>query len=227
MYKLTNYLSSLWNWLDLMCIFFYIFGNKLLACFAQDIQTIENKTNSRAEWGRIFVVLSLVCFYLRLLNMFAVSRALGSKIKIISQMWRDLRVIVAILIVLMVAFAVSFRALVASQKGPEFSFYELRDIVAKSWWLLFGEFSTDLTKNLLQNCNSVDRSSYNTNSTYCHELSSNYTENLLENCTSNASYAHYRRVLPHDLKRSYCARPTWTLRHVHKFATLQFAHRYV
>ena len=172
-------------------------------------------------------MLSLVCFYLRLLNMFAVSRALGPKIKIIWQMWRDLRVIVFILIVLMVAFAVSFRSLVASQNWPEFSFYELRDIVVKSWLPLFGEFSINLPKN----CNSADKRSYDTNSTYCHEFASNYTENLLENCTSNASYAHSNvsnateRVLPHDLKRSYCARPIGTLRHVHKFATLQSAHR--
>ena len=145
-YKLTNYLSSLWNWLDLLCLIFYTLGTIFLECFAnKDSHTLE-------EWGRIAVVLSLVCFYLRLLNMFAVSRALGPKIKIIWQMWRDLRVIVAILVVLIVAFAVSFRALVASRNGPEFSFYELRDIVAKSWWPLFGEFSKDSIETLKQNC---------------------------------------------------------------------------
>ena len=170
----------------MLCIFFYFVGTGFLEWqryFSKDSHWLE-------EWGRIKLVLSLVCFYLRLLNMFAVSRALGPKIKMIWHMWDDLRVIVAILIVLMVAFAVSFRSLVASRNGPEFSFYELRDIVAKSWWPLFGEFSSNYTENLLQNCNSADKRSYDTNSTYCHEFSSNYTKNLLQNCTSNASYAH-------------------------------------
>ena len=167
MYKLTNYLKLGQFHSEIAGIIFYFVGT-ILACFAQDIHTIESKTDWRAEWGRIFVVVSLVCFYMRLLNIFAMSRALGPKILIIWKMWGDMRVVLLILIVLMVAFAVSFHALVASHKGPEFSFYELRDIVAKSWWPLFGEFSTDLTKNLLQDCTS--------NASYAHSNVSNATE---------------------------------------------------
>ena len=122
-----------------------------------------------SEWGQIFIVVSLVCFYLRLLNIFAMSRALGGlNLLIIWKMWGDLRGVLLILIVLMVAFVVSFHALVASHKGSEFSFYELRDIVAKGWWPLFGEFSTDLTKNLQQNCTS--------NASYAHSNVSNPSE---------------------------------------------------
>ena len=85
MHKLVNYISSLWNLLDLFCILFYILGTIFLECFA----TTEN--HPLEEWGRICVMLSLVFFYVRLLNMFAVSRALGPKIKMIWEMWRDLR----------------------------------------------------------------------------------------------------------------------------------------
>ena len=158
-----------------MGIIFYIFGTILL----------ETTTNWVAEWGRIFFVVSLFCFQMRLLNMFALSRTLGPKMLIIWQMWLVISDFIVFLIVLMVVFAVSFRALVASHKGPEFSFYELRDIVAKSWWPMFGEFSTNLTETLLQNCTS---NVSNATKEYCPMTSSAFTALVLQGifvmCTS-------------------------------------------
>ena len=170
---MKDYLCSLWNLLDLLCILLFVVGMSLFTCYG----SLEPR-HPLEEWGRIAVVLSLVCFYLRALDMFAVSRALGPKIQMIGSMFLDMGVIAAILAVVVVAFAVAFRALLAPDDvHKEFSFFELRDLVGRSWWPMFGEFFTKDTENLVQHCDSANRS---TNDTYCRMIPSVSTALIIQ-----------------------------------------------
>ena len=171
---LKNYLCSLWNLLDLLCIVLFVVGMSFFKCYG----SFEPR-HPLEEWGRIAVVLSLVCFYLRTLDMFAVSRALGPKIQMIGRMFLDMGVIAAILAVVVVAFAVAFRALLAPDDvQKEFSFFALRDLVGRSWWPMFGEFFTKDTENLVQHCESANRSA--TSDTYCRMIPSVSTALIIQ-----------------------------------------------
>ena len=90
--------------------------------------------------GRIILALSLVLFYLRLYQMFEVSRLLGPKIDMIGRMFVDIGIIAVLLLVCVVAFGVAFQALLQ----PE----DFSKVVERPYWAMFGDKFTDEAKEL-------------------------------------------------------------------------------
>ena len=90
--------------------------------------------------GRIILALSLVLFYLRLYQMFEVSRLLGPKIDMIGRMFVDIGIIAVLLLVCVVAFGVAFQALLQ----PE----DFSRVVERPYWAMFGEKFQDEANEL-------------------------------------------------------------------------------
>lgn len=130
---MREYFSDVWNIMDLTCNSTFIIGMVLVCAFGA--MSIEAEQS-----GRIILALSLVLFYLRLYEMFEVSRLLGPKINMIGRMFMDIGIIAVLLLVCVVAFGVAFHALL---QPKDFS-----RVVERPYWAMFGELFMDEAKEL-------------------------------------------------------------------------------
>ncbi|XP_033624226.1 transient receptor potential cation channel subfamily M member-like 2 isoform X2 [Asterias rubens] len=129
-YWITDY----WNMVDLATLLLFAVGIAL--------RFFENFV----DYARIILALDLAVFYIRILQIFSVSKKLGPKLIMIAKMMVDLAFFIAILSVFLVAYGVASQAILFPNGS---SFHEvISGVFFKAYFQMYGElFLEDIQGN--------------------------------------------------------------------------------
>ncbi|KAK3605984.1 hypothetical protein CHS0354_019664 [Potamilus streckersoni] len=129
--KLQSYIKDVWNVLDAIAILLFVIGMILRAIPHEET----------FEAARVFLGVSLVTFFLRLLHIFSVNKNLGPKLVMIMHMVRDLVYFVVILMVFVLAYAIASYAILFPK--TELTLDNLKSIFWRPYWNIYGELMLD------------------------------------------------------------------------------------
>uniref|UniRef100_A0A8C5PFR9 Transient receptor potential cation channel subfamily M member 6 n=1 Tax=Leptobrachium leishanense TaxID=445787 RepID=A0A8C5PFR9_9ANUR len=124
--KVKVWLNEYWNLTDTMAIILFVTGFGLRWA-DPPLQTA----------GRIIYCLDIIFWYTRLLDFFAVNQQAGPYITMIGKMTSNMFGIVIIMAIVLLAFGVSRKAILAPNEAPSWTL--ARDIVFQPYWMMFGE----------------------------------------------------------------------------------------
>ncbi|KAL3837266.1 hypothetical protein ACJMK2_022633 [Sinanodonta woodiana] len=129
--KLKAYIADFWNIADILMIVLFVIGMilKHLHC------------PNTLEAARIVLGINLITFFLRLLQIFSLSKELGPKLVMIIRMVRNLTSFFVMLIIFIVAYAIASQAIL--YPNTEISFNLLWVIFRRPYWNIYGELMLD------------------------------------------------------------------------------------
>ncbi|XP_061188847.1 transient receptor potential cation channel subfamily M member-like 2 [Saccostrea echinata] len=126
-YMIQIYFQDKWNYFDVTILCFFTIGAILdvLGYY----ETIEV--------GRVFLAISLIAFFMRILKTFSALEELGPKVWMIASMAKDLLYFVIILMLFVVSYAVAAYSIMYPRS--ELSFDLLLNVMRLGYWNLYGE----------------------------------------------------------------------------------------
>ena len=134
--KLSLYVKDPWNILDMSMILTYIIGFPI-----RIIPTSYVHCPTFAKgFGNILAAISLLLFWVRLLQMLSLT-TLGPKLIMIQEMLGSLLYFITIVIIVLIAYGVASHTLLKPQ--TEDSYELMKHVIMKPYYILYGDLSTD------------------------------------------------------------------------------------
>lgn len=126
-HKLSVFFLEKWNIIDLVSIPLFWTGVSLRFQASTTINL----------WGKVLYSLDLICWYIRILELFQVSRNLGPFVVIIEKLVRDITSLIAFFAVFVLAFGVARQAILSPVEDPEWNL--AKKAVMQPYFMIFGE----------------------------------------------------------------------------------------
>ncbi|XP_075248235.1 transient receptor potential cation channel subfamily M member-like 2 isoform X2 [Convolutriloba macropyga] len=133
--KMHGYFTSIWNWMDVfgVVLFWIAFGMRFIP------------NNDWKDIARMFYILDIFFWYMRLLNIFTINKRLGPLITIILTMIPELLRFFFIWILFMIAFGVITKSVATPIRYGQVTALDMIKVVDMSYWQTYGElFLEDL-----------------------------------------------------------------------------------
>lgn len=147
-YALQVYLLNKWNYFDITILCFFTIGVILnLLGYYESV-----------EVGRVFLAISLIAFFMRILKAFSALEELGPKVWMIASMAKDLLYFVVILMLFVASYAVAAYAIMYPQS--ELSVDLFLNVMHLGYWNLYGELLLDDIEAEAPDC-TFDAAMYN------------------------------------------------------------------
>ncbi|XP_036366346.1 transient receptor potential cation channel subfamily M member-like 2 isoform X3 [Octopus sinensis] len=147
--KLVNYISDIWNIVDVITIILFIIGIILRHLHYSDT-------------ARVVLSLNLISFYFRVLHMFSIHQELGPKLVMIKKMMQDLGYFFMILFVFMVAYGIATQSILHPSTPMSYDLF--RGVFKKAYFQMYGELFLEEYDET--NCNNVSGKCPSTIGTY-------------------------------------------------------------
>ncbi|XP_052830098.1 transient receptor potential cation channel subfamily M member 2 [Octopus bimaculoides] len=147
--KLVNYISDIWNIVDVITIILFIIGIILRYLHYSDV-------------ARVVLSLNLISFYFRVLHMFSIHQELGPKLVMIKKMMQDLGYFFMILFVFMVAYGIATQSILHPSTPMSYDLF--RGVFKKAYFQMYGELFLDEYDET--NCNNITGKCPSTVGTY-------------------------------------------------------------
>nr|XP_034338904.1 transient receptor potential cation channel subfamily M member-like 2 [Crassostrea gigas]XP_034338905.1 transient receptor potential cation channel subfamily M member-like 2 [Crassostrea gigas] len=130
-YAVQVYFLDKWNYFDITTLCFFTIG--VILDLLGYYETVEV--------GRVFLAISLIAFFMRILKAFSALEELGPKVWMIASMAKDLLYFVVILMLFVVSYAVAAYAIMYPQS--ELSVDLFFNVLRLGYWNLYGELLLD------------------------------------------------------------------------------------
>lgn len=125
--KLKLWLGQFWHLVDITLIIIFFTGFVLR--MMQDDYLLSV--------GRTFYCINISLWYLRLLNIFSVSKYLGPYVTMVGKMMVDLGTFIILLAVVLISFGITRQALLHPREAP--SWILLKNVFLEPYFMLYGE----------------------------------------------------------------------------------------
>ncbi|XP_052235200.1 transient receptor potential cation channel subfamily M member 7-like isoform X2 [Dreissena polymorpha] len=132
--KLKNYILDGWNWIDIFTIILFVLGFGLRFAHFPD----------KIDYPRLVYAFDFAAFCIRLLYIFSIEKAIGPKIIIFKKMVKDLRHFYVIMVVFVVAYAITSYSIL--YPGAKITLANAKHLIRRPYWLLYGELTLDETE---------------------------------------------------------------------------------
>lgn len=147
-YAVQVYILNKWNIFDII----------ILCCFTIGVILSLLGYYESVEIGRVFLAISLIAFFMRILKAFSALEELGPKVWMIASMAKDLLYFVVILMLFVVSYAVAAYAIMYPQS--ELSLDLFLNVMHLGYWNLYGELLLDDIEAEAPDC-TFDAAMYN------------------------------------------------------------------
>ncbi|XP_061188845.1 transient receptor potential cation channel subfamily M member-like 2 [Saccostrea echinata] len=121
------YFRDKWNYFDVTILCFYIIA--LALSFVPSYAAVE--------FGRVFMAMSLIAFFMRILKTFSAIEELGPKLWMIAAMAKDLMFFVIILMVFVVSYAIAAYSVIYPESDVDWDL--IANVLRLGYWNLYGE----------------------------------------------------------------------------------------
>ncbi|XP_039270713.2 transient receptor potential cation channel subfamily M member 1-like isoform X2 [Styela clava] len=125
--KLKLWLGHFWHRVDIVLLLTFFSGFVLR--MMQDEYLLKI--------GRALYCVNIALWYIRLLNIFSVSKYLGPYVMMMGKMMVDLGTFIILLAVVLISFGVTRQAILYPDESPKWSL--IRDVVFEPYFMLYGE----------------------------------------------------------------------------------------